>query len=172
MVKGRLPTINLLQRRGMIFPNACPLCLHDAKSINHIFIHCPFASEIWEMFLKEIGLSWVFPNRVISLIASWNIWRVSKKGCTLWNSIYLAVYWLIWPERNKKVFEGCMEPAYNVFCRERSWHAFGAWMVRIWGTTRWWILNRSGDLYYFIFSLLFLLFVWLVIFGDFSSLFF
>lgn len=59
-----------LQGQGMIIPNVCPLCLQDAKSINHIFIHCSFAFEVWEFFLNEVGLDWVFPKELIMLISS------------------------------------------------------------------------------------------------------
>lgn len=123
-VKGHLPTIDLLQHRDMLIPNACYLCLYNAGSIDHIFIHCPYVVEIWEMFLKEIGLSWVFPSSIASLIASWNISRVYNKGCSLWKLVCPTVCWLIWLECNKRVFEGSMEPKFNIFCRAKELTCF------------------------------------------------
>jgi len=94
--------------------------MHDAENINHLFIHCHYASEIWARLLKEVGLSWVIPNRVDWLLASWGIGKVSEKGNTIWKLVYPVVCWLIWLERNKRVFEGCLEPAFNVACRAKE----------------------------------------------------
>lgn len=44
--KEKLPTIDFLQKRDMILTNVCCLCLQEAKSVNHIFISCPFAKEV------------------------------------------------------------------------------------------------------------------------------
>lgn len=125
MVKGLLPNIDSLQGKGTIIPNACSLCIQDAESINHIFIHYPFITEMWERFLKEIGLSCWIPNRVELLLASWEIGKTSNKGCTLWNLVCPAVYWLVWFEWNKRVFEDCKESAFNVFCKANELTCFG-----------------------------------------------
>lgn len=109
----------------MILPNVCSLCLHDVKSIDHFFIHCHYASEIWARLLKEIGLSWIIPNRVDWLLASWGVGKVSKKGNTICKLVCPTVYWLIWLERNKRVFEGCLKPAINVACRIQEVACFG-----------------------------------------------
>lgn len=70
IAKSHFPTIDFLQCRGMVIPNVCFLCLQEAESIDHMFIHCPFASEI-QVFLKTIGLPchpWVLQNRMDMLI--------------------------------------------------------------------------------------------------------
>lgn len=41
--KGKILTIDNLQKFGFVLPNAFPLCLQDRESIDHIFIHCEFA---------------------------------------------------------------------------------------------------------------------------------
>lgn len=65
--------------------------MHDVESINHIFIHCPFATEIWERLLNEVGLSWVMPNRMDVFLASWRIEKVPKKGMVLWQLLVPVV---------------------------------------------------------------------------------
>lgn len=125
-VRGHLPTIDLLQNRGMVIPNACPLDLQDAESMNRIFLHCPFAAEIWELFLNEIGLAWVFPKELDVLIYSWKLWLVPKNGGILWKLICLAVCWAKWLERNLRVFENCRELAFIVFLKAKD-------LVCFWG---------------------------------------
>lgn len=45
---------------------------------------------------------------------------MSKKCCIIWKLVCLAVCWLVWLEHNKRVFEGCLERAFNVFCRAKE----------------------------------------------------
>lgn len=40
--RERLPTIDLLQRRGMHLPNVCSLSLREEETINHILMHCSY----------------------------------------------------------------------------------------------------------------------------------
>lgn len=61
-LKGSLPTIDVLQHYGLIMSNVYPLCLKDEETTAHILIHCAFASKVWNLFLGEIGLSWVPPQ--------------------------------------------------------------------------------------------------------------
>lgn len=92
-LKGGLPTIVVLQHHGLILLNAYPLCLQDVESIEHIFIHCLFVSEVWTLFLREIGLSWVFPQGIDMLLLSWEIRNVSRKGRILRSLVCPVVCW-------------------------------------------------------------------------------
>lgn len=83
MIKRYPPTIDLLQKRGLMIPNTCSLCMKEVKSIDHIFIHCPYITKVWVRLVREIGLSWVAPNRVKLMLASWNIRNIPKKYATL-----------------------------------------------------------------------------------------
>lgn len=120
MLKGHLPTIDLLQKRGLIIPNIYSLSMKDAESLDHIFIKCPFTMEVWERFLMEIGLSWVHPNKVDLMLALWNISDISKRGDTLWRLVCPAVCWLVWLEQNNGVFNDCKDLAYNVYHRAKE----------------------------------------------------
>lgn len=102
------------------------MCLKEAECIDHVFIHCPFVHEVWSMFLKEIGFSWVFPKHFGSLISSWDMRNVLRKGRILWNLVLPAVCRRIWLERNQHVFEGYCEPTFKVFSRAKD-------LVCFWG---------------------------------------
>lgn len=66
--KERLRTLDLFQKRGTVLPNMWSLCLQDAESINHLFIHCPFSREIWVEVIHKVGISWIFPNHLRDLV--------------------------------------------------------------------------------------------------------
>lgn len=61
-LKGQIPTMDFLIRRGSILPNMCPLCKGDEESADHILIHSPFTCEIWFSILLEANMSWVRPD--------------------------------------------------------------------------------------------------------------
>lgn len=57
--RDRLPTIDLLQRRGRYLPNVCSLCYKDEETSAHVVPYCEYAYEVWCLAFKEVGLSWV-----------------------------------------------------------------------------------------------------------------
>lgn len=44
-VLEKISTMDALWRKGFSLPSICLLCYHDAESITHLFIHCPFSWE-------------------------------------------------------------------------------------------------------------------------------
>lgn len=42
----KILTIHKLRFRRMMIVNSCPLCLSNAKSVNHLLFRCRFASKI------------------------------------------------------------------------------------------------------------------------------
>lgn len=102
-VRGRLSTVDLLQRRGMVLPNVCLLWLQEAKNIYHLFIHYPYATKVWGRLIHEIELARFFPYDSLAFSLSWKISGVPKKGRILWELLYLATCWCIWLERNQRV---------------------------------------------------------------------
>lgn len=46
-LKTRIPTLDFLQRRGLILPSMCPLCKREAQSADYILFSCPLC-EVWD----------------------------------------------------------------------------------------------------------------------------
>lgn len=76
------------------------------------------------MFCREIGLLWVFPQDFFSLLMSWRMFGVPRKGKILWNLLLPAICWSIWLERNQTMFEGCAEPVLNVVKKAKDLACF------------------------------------------------
>jgi len=53
-----------------------------------------------------MGVSWVQPWKVIDVLVAWR--RRTEKCPTLsvWNLMPLAIWWSVWKERNRRIFEG------------------------------------------------------------------
>lgn len=55
----RVLTVDNLIRRGMIIPNRCCMCMADAKSFGHLFIHCAWVRPLWGYYLSHFDVNWV-----------------------------------------------------------------------------------------------------------------
>jgi hypothetical protein len=47
------------------------MCKVDGESIDHLFLHCPVAKELWDTVLSLFGVLWVMPQHLRELIEGW-----------------------------------------------------------------------------------------------------
>ena len=40
----------------------CYICKFNGESVNHLFLHCLVAMDIWAMMFGLFGVSWVMPQ--------------------------------------------------------------------------------------------------------------
>ena len=77
----------------ILSPNWCVLCKKDEEQTNHLFIHYPFASEVWYYFISKSNVSWVMPKDMVDLFFSWKIpgyGKRAKKNLELYYSCYFV----------------------------------------------------------------------------------
>ena len=41
------------------------------QTVDHLFLHCPVALELWDMVFGLFGVYWVMPMSVVGLFACW-----------------------------------------------------------------------------------------------------
>jgi hypothetical protein len=60
-----------LAKRGFIGPHRYPMCCQALEMMDHLFIDCPFAQEVWKISLQ--GLNATAPRQisVVELFSSW-----------------------------------------------------------------------------------------------------
>ena len=47
------------------------MCREDEETIDHLFLHCIVANELWATVLSLFGMHWVMPRRVVDLLDCW-----------------------------------------------------------------------------------------------------
>ena len=47
--------------------------------MDHLLIHYGGAHHLWNFVFRRFGVSWVFPERVINLLAEWRNWLESTR---------------------------------------------------------------------------------------------
>jgi hypothetical protein len=121
---GSLPKVNILcwnlahgkvlmggnlKRRGLMGPFRCALCCQEEEFLDHLFLGCPYARNVWSQSLLTLRLLINWPSSVTHLF---NRWRSSYQG-TLKTKPTLKLYfqdvpkyvtWKIWLARNRAIF--------------------------------------------------------------------
>ena len=66
-------TANRLQHRMPympLSPSWCIMCCANVESPAHLFIHCPFARQFWDLILEAFGWSTTFSNDILDILNS------------------------------------------------------------------------------------------------------
>ncbi|GMP72532.1 hypothetical protein CsSME_00030528 [Camellia sinensis var. sinensis] len=103
---GRVLTLDNLIRCGHILVNWCCLCCGAVESMDHLFIHCPVSSPLWMLVVATFDLAWVQPASVQAVLHSWAGGRVGRRRRKAWMLASHCILWLVWLERNRRVFQG------------------------------------------------------------------
>lgn len=101
---GKVLTPDKLQRRGWHLPNRCYLCGSAEETIHHLLLHCPVTFSLRQIIFSLFGISWVFPMTVKEALLSWRDAFVGEKRWSVWKSVPLCIFWIVWGKRNRIAF--------------------------------------------------------------------
>ena len=103
--KNKILTWDRIQKKGFNGPSRCYMCKTEVETRNHLLINCPFAKNLWMSTKRIFGKSEIAPSEFNEVVCHWNKevlqCRVVKRA---WNLISGFVLWMIWKERNRRVF--------------------------------------------------------------------
>ena len=105
----KINTNDLLQLRRpykVLSSDICKLCMEHGESTNHLFLHCPLMMGLWHRLFCIAKMDWA-PLRSIFDMMTINFKGLerSKRGLVLWQSACIALIWVVWWERNVRIFE-------------------------------------------------------------------
>ena len=98
-------TSDQLKRRGFSLANRCCFCADDEEYIEHLLIHCTKIWALWSILVEALGIAWVTPRLVKDFIICWNKLPMRKDKRRISSTALCSLFWAIWKERNKVVFE-------------------------------------------------------------------
>ncbi|CAM0872787.1 unnamed protein product [Alopecurus aequalis] len=107
----RLWTADRMQRHGMNSHTMCPLCEQEPETADHPAVGCVFAKEVWHILLRRCCLQAHMPVADAKLIDWWpdERRRVPKPQRKGFDSLVLLTVWMLWKERNARVFQRAAE---------------------------------------------------------------
>ena len=103
---GKILTLENLWYKGVAVIGWCYMCKKSGELVNHLFLHCPIAQELWSMVWTLFGLLWVMPHSVTDLFLSGQGSFGGHRSIDLWRAVPHCVLWCIWREQNSRCFEG------------------------------------------------------------------
>lgn len=108
LLHDRIPSKVNLAFRHVLPPEAsldCVLCDGMIESANHLFIHCAFASQVWQGLLQWMDLNFVSPPNLFVHRECWLGTESNKKVRSGYRLIWHAAIWSIWRVRNDHIFK-------------------------------------------------------------------
>ncbi|XP_058222933.1 uncharacterized protein LOC131332653 [Rhododendron vialii] len=102
----RLSTKDRLRKWGMEVDPTCVLCSQADESLQHLFFHCCYSSNIWEVILYRFQI-----QRKADLWNSEVSWAIhfcrgNSFQSLLFKLVFAAAVYHIWMERNSRIFGG------------------------------------------------------------------
>ncbi|XP_071728090.1 uncharacterized protein [Rutidosis leptorrhynchoides] len=104
-IRRRIPVRIELDKRGMDLDSVrCPLCDDDVESIDHSLIFCRYAMDIWVRVYNWWGLGTVTNLSISEVFRG----KCNRSLSPIWSRIWQSIEWtcgyMIWKNRNQKVF--------------------------------------------------------------------
>lgn len=102
----RIWTAERRKRHGFQENDDCALCGQAPESVEHLFLGCVFTRQIWFNLLAPVGLAAFVPSSDKRL-GTWWLHQRSRIVCQaapVFDCLLLLIYWCVWKERNKRIF--------------------------------------------------------------------
>jgi len=126
---GKSLTLDNLRKRNIIVMDWCSICKSVGESIDHLFLHCMMATELWRALLQWFGVEWVMPKSVKDMLGSWRGQKGNRTSLQIWRMAPLCLMWCIWRERNARCFEDCETDLSNL--KRKMFQMLFMWRDRI-----------------------------------------
>ena len=99
---GNVLIIDNLWKRDLFIQEWCCMCKRSGEDVDHLFLHCSVAMELWSLVFGLFGVQWVMPRSVIDLFWSWMGNRGRHSSILIWKMIPHCLVWYIWREHNSR----------------------------------------------------------------------
>eukprot|EP00253_Pinus_taeda_P031278 PITA_31278 len=116
--KNKILTWDRIQKKGFNGPSRCYLCNNDTETRDHLLVRCPYTEKLWllakRLFKKPGTNSREFNDLIFN-------WSKETFGCRViqraWNLISPFILWMIWKERNRRIFQNSAKNPEVIWAR-------------------------------------------------------
>ncbi|XP_071694430.1 uncharacterized protein [Rutidosis leptorrhynchoides] len=103
--RRRLPVLTELDKRGIDLHSVrCPICDNDIETVDHSLIFCKDTLDIWNKVYKWWGFNGVTNLSISEIFCGNSPHQLSTLGAKIWQAVEWSCGYLIWKNRNQKVF--------------------------------------------------------------------
>lgn len=104
-------TRDRLKNKHLITLQMCLFCKQVEETLEHILLFCPFTLAFWSHFSFYFKFS-LAPHSIGDWWLEWRCVNIPDNLRCLWDIIMLAFIWILWRERNNRIFNA----SSNNFC--------------------------------------------------------
>ncbi|WMV10976.1 hypothetical protein MTR67_004361 [Solanum verrucosum] len=95
----------VLQKKGRVVVTRYFLCNGTGETNNHLFLHCKFTTQLWNLFLSFTKTEWTMREHTADLMSFW-MRRGGGKSQKKWRRLIPScIWWTFGRERNQRCFE-------------------------------------------------------------------
>lgn len=105
-----------MQTRGFNLASKCQGC-SSSETINHIFIQCSLAKQVWEYFSSMFHLQLPEVSCSHLMIQFWKTSSSCASKNHIRHDIPILVLWFLWRERNESRYKGTAPTKHRVIAR-------------------------------------------------------
>ena len=102
---GKMLTMDQLKKRGFQLAGRCLLCQDVEGSLDHLLIHCPVVWGLYATLISLLRMVWACPFLAKDIILELATFSIRKKARKIWKATPPNLFWAIWKERNRIIFE-------------------------------------------------------------------
>ena len=81
------------------------MCKCNGELVDHLFLHCLVAMDLWSIILGLFGVIWVMPQSILGLLACGQGSFGRHRNGYIWSIVPHCLMWCLWRERNSRCFE-------------------------------------------------------------------
>jgi len=111
LLRDRLPKKENLARRQVI-PTTDTVCTTGCGGLEtsaHLFLHCDIFSSLWHYVWRWLHITWVPPGTIRQHFLHFtSMAGLPRLTHTFMKVIWFASVWVIWKERNNRVFQNAV----------------------------------------------------------------
>ena len=112
LMHDKMPTYENLRTKGCVIVSVCCFCFNSDENSSHLFLHCPFAAELWTWLGGKL-------KRVINCTSIASLLTCIPTHCSSQvSNIFLAAIihtiHLIWLARNAFRFQSTLQPIHSI----------------------------------------------------------
>ncbi|KAJ9698203.1 hypothetical protein PVL29_007338 [Vitis rotundifolia] len=108
VVHKKVNTNDMLQLRRpykALSPDICMMCMKHGETVDHLFLHWSLTMGLWHKLFQLTKTDWVLPRSIFDMLSiNFNGFGTSKRGIVLWQTACIALIWVVWWERNARIF--------------------------------------------------------------------
>ena len=114
LLQDKILTLDNLAKRGQTIPNRCNLYKHDLETVNHLFIHCPYSSKVWNQLTTDLGFNWCPLACIQDFFYQWRSHHQVLNSQLMSSWIFPHFWWGIWKERKNRIFRDRETPKFII----------------------------------------------------------